>query len=88
MSKKVPGKKIFAVIIAYNAEKTIENIINEIPLDWVDDIVVSDDCSNDNTYNINEVNLINEKISIGSEEYSNIKNNNEDLNIENIDNKN
>ena len=52
MSKKVPGKKIFAIIIAYNAEKTIENVINEIPLDWVDDIVISDDCSTDNTYNI------------------------------------
>ena len=52
MSKKVPGKKIFAVIIAYNAAKTIENTINEIPLDWVDDIVISDDCSTDNTYDI------------------------------------
>ena len=52
MSKKVPGKKIFAVIIAYNAEKTIENVINEIPLDWVDDIVINDDCSTDHTYDI------------------------------------
>ena len=52
MSTKVSGKKVTAVIIAYNAENTIENTINEIPLDWVDDIVISDDCSNDNTYNI------------------------------------
>jgi len=52
LSKKVPDKIIIATIIAYNAEETIEDTINEIPVDWVDAIVVADDCSSDNTYQI------------------------------------
>ncbi|MBU1910526.1 MAG: glycosyltransferase family 2 protein, partial [Verrucomicrobia bacterium] len=49
MSAKVPDKKIAAVIIAYNAAKTIEATWNEIPKDWVDLVIIGDDCSRDNT---------------------------------------
>lgn len=34
---------------AYNAEKTLEKTFNDIPKDIVDDIILADDCSNDNT---------------------------------------
>jgi len=42
-------KKIVVVLPAYNAEKTIQQTIDEIPLDLVDEIVVVDDASTDNT---------------------------------------
>jgi len=34
---------------AYNASKTLERTYNEIPMDIVDEVIVVDDCSNDNT---------------------------------------
>ncbi len=34
---------------AYNASKTLERTYREIPLDLVDEVIVVDDCSNDNT---------------------------------------
>lgn len=34
---------------AYNASKTLEQTYQEIPFDLVDEVVVADDCSNDNT---------------------------------------
>lgn len=34
---------------AYNAEKTLEKTFNEIPFDIVDDVILVDDCSRDNT---------------------------------------
>lgn len=52
MSKHVANKKIIVVIIAYNAAKTIEQTYNDIPKDWVDLIIIGDDCSKDNTYEI------------------------------------
>lgn len=52
MSARVPDKKIAVVIIAYNAARTIEATWNEIPKDWVDLIVIGDDCSQDNTAEI------------------------------------
>jgi glycosyltransferase involved in cell wall biosynthesis len=45
----VNGKKIIVVMPAYNASKTLEDTYNEIPFDLVDDVVLVDDCSNDNT---------------------------------------
>lgn len=44
----INGKKIIVVLPAYNAEKTLENTWREIPPE-VDDIVLVDDCSRDNT---------------------------------------
>lgn len=34
---------------AYNAEKTLEVTYNEIPMDLVDEVILVDDCSKDNT---------------------------------------
>jgi glycosyltransferase involved in cell wall biosynthesis len=43
------GKKIIVVLPAYNAEKTLKQTIDEIPLDLVDEFVVVDDASTDQT---------------------------------------
>ena len=46
------GKKIVVVMPAYNAAKTIEKTYREIPLDLVDEVVVTDDASPDDTVEI------------------------------------
>ncbi len=43
------GKKIIVVMPAYNAEKTLVQTYNEIPKDIVDEIILTDDASKDNT---------------------------------------
>jgi glycosyltransferase involved in cell wall biosynthesis len=43
------GKKIIVVMPAYNAEKTLQQTYAEIPLDLVDEVVLTDDCSRDST---------------------------------------
>jgi len=43
------GKKIVVVMPAYNAAKTMERTYREIPLDIVDEVVVTDDASHDET---------------------------------------
>ncbi len=48
----IKNKKIVVVLPAYNAEKTLEQTYNEVPLDIVDDIVLVDDYSLDNTYEL------------------------------------
>jgi len=45
----ISGKKIIVVLPAYNAAKTIEQTFKEIPFDIVDDVVLVDDKSSDNT---------------------------------------
>ncbi len=42
-------KKVVAVLPAYNAEKTLEATFDDIPKDWVDEILLVDDCSRDQT---------------------------------------
>jgi glycosyltransferase involved in cell wall biosynthesis len=42
-------KKVIAVLPAYNAERTLEATCDDIPKDWVDEILLVDDCSRDNT---------------------------------------
>jgi len=45
----ISGKKIVVVLPAYNAAKTVERTFKEIPFDIVDDVVLVDDMSSDNT---------------------------------------
>ncbi len=45
----INNKKIVVVLPAYNAEKTLQRTYDEIPFDIVDDVVLVDDCSKDNT---------------------------------------
>lgn len=48
------GKKIVVVLPAYNAALTIERTYSEIPFDIVDDVVLVDDASKDNTSEIGQ----------------------------------
>lgn len=43
------GKKIVVVMPAYNAEKTLEQTYRELPLEFVDEIILVDDGSKDST---------------------------------------
>jgi glycosyltransferase involved in cell wall biosynthesis len=45
----IDGKKIIVVMPAYNAENTLEKTYGEIPFEIVDDVVLVDDKSSDNT---------------------------------------
>lgn len=45
----IEGKKVVVVMPAYNAEKTLARTYREIPLGIVDEVLVTDDCSNDRT---------------------------------------
>jgi glycosyltransferase involved in cell wall biosynthesis len=45
----IQNKRICVVMPAYNAEKTIEQTVAEVPRDIVDDIILVDDRSKDNT---------------------------------------
>jgi len=42
-------KKVIVVMPAYNAEKTLERTLDDIPRDWVDEIILTDDASRDGT---------------------------------------
>lgn len=43
------GKKVVVVLPAYNAAKTLEKTYREIPFDLVDEVILCDDHSRDNT---------------------------------------
>lgn len=45
----IGNKKIVVVMPAYNAEQTLKQTYDEIPFDIVDEVILTDDCSNDNT---------------------------------------
>lgn len=45
----INGKKIIVIMPAYNAEKTLKQTYDEIYRDFVDEIILVDDCSSDNT---------------------------------------
>lgn len=54
----INGKKITVIMPAYNAEKTLRQTYEEIPRDVVDEIILTDDASNDRTVEIaKELNL-------------------------------
>jgi len=46
------NRKIIVVFPAYNAEKTLRNTYNEIPFDIVDEVLLVDDASQDNTIGV------------------------------------
>jgi glycosyltransferase involved in cell wall biosynthesis len=46
------NKKVVVVLPAYNAEKTLQNTYDEIPKDIVDEIILVDDASSDNTFDL------------------------------------
>ena len=48
----INNHKITVVLPAYNAEKTLEQTYHEIPLDIVDEIILVDDLSSDNTIQV------------------------------------
>jgi glycosyltransferase involved in cell wall biosynthesis len=45
----INGKKIVVVLPAYNAQKTLEMTYRDLPFEFVDDVVLVDDASGDNT---------------------------------------
>ena len=45
----IDGKKVVVVFPAYNAAKTLEKTYNELPFDIVDETILVDDASKDNT---------------------------------------
>jgi len=46
------SKKVIVVMPAYNAEKTLERTLDDVPRDWVDEIILVDDRSRDQTVEI------------------------------------
>lgn len=48
----INGKKVVVVLPAYNASLTLEKTYAEIPFDIVDDVVLVDDASGDNTVEV------------------------------------
>lgn len=48
------GKKIAVILPAYNAARTLEKTVADIPREIVDDIILVDDCSHDETVKIAE----------------------------------
>jgi len=46
--------KIFALILTYNSEKFINKVLDKIPQNLFDNIICSDDGSNDQTINMVE----------------------------------
>jgi len=48
----IENKKVIIIMPAYNAEKTLEHTYQDIPKDWVDEIILVDDASHDRTVSI------------------------------------
>lgn len=46
------NRKVIAVLPAYNAEQTLEQTVKEIPREWVDEILLVDDASHDDTWRV------------------------------------
>jgi len=51
-SLMIQNKKLVVVLPAYNAAQTLEQTYREIPFDIVDDVVLTDDASRDNTVQV------------------------------------
>lgn len=50
----INGKKVIVIMPAYNAEKTLKQTYDEIYHDFVDEIILVDDNSEDNTKNVSK----------------------------------
>jgi glycosyltransferase involved in cell wall biosynthesis len=50
----IHGKRVAVVLPAYNAETTLEKTFHEIPRDIVDDVLLVDDASRDNTVSLSK----------------------------------
>lgn len=48
----INNKKIIVVLPAYNAAKTLQKTFDEIPFDIIDEVIITDDFSKDNTIEI------------------------------------
>ncbi|MBC8045002.1 MAG: glycosyltransferase, partial [Rhizobacter sp.] len=48
----IQGKKLVIVLPAYNAQPTLEKTYAEIPFDIVDEVVLVDDASRDDTVSL------------------------------------
>ncbi len=46
------SKKVIVVMPAFNAEKTLKRTLDDIPQDWVDEIILVDDRSHDGTVDL------------------------------------
>jgi len=46
------SKKVIVVLPAYNAEQTLEQTLKDIPREWVDEILLVDDASQDGTWRL------------------------------------
>lgn len=64
----IEGKKVVVIMPAYHAAKTLEQTYNDIPKDLVDEIILVDDASKDNTVEIAQrlgLNIIAHSINSG-----------------------
>ena len=50
----INGKKVCVIMPAYNAEKTLKKTYDEIPKDIVDDVILTDDASQDETVKLSQ----------------------------------
>lgn len=53
-SNDVREGKVIGIILTYNCEKNLEDIYNRIPKGFLDQVIVSDDASSDNTSKVAE----------------------------------
>jgi glycosyltransferase involved in cell wall biosynthesis len=52
LRKMIKNKKVIVVLPAYNASKTLEKTYSEIDFSIVDEVILVDDCSKDNTIEV------------------------------------
>ena len=51
------GNKVIVVLPAYNAALTLEKTYNEIPFPLVDEVILCDDASKDNTSELSLIHI-------------------------------
>ena len=67
--------KVIVIMPAYNAGSTLEKTISDIPFDYVDELLLVDDASKDNTVEIAKaIGSAHPRLTMSVEEYQNNKN--------------